>query len=207
MFGIQNYISFILAILAFQLFPGAGTATILNATARDGISAGMRTVLGTITGDFVYMLSAVLGLAAVLNAYPGFLTFAQWIGVIYLCWIGIKYLRIKSIGQVDKEAQHAGHWKHFRQALAVALTNPKVIMFFMAFFPLFLSEGSGPVTLVILMLHVSIISFFYQTGLVLVGNLVARRLSQWRWPRLVASKLLGIVFIGFGVKLAISINK
>ncbi|MBU2515534.1 LysE family translocator [bacterium] len=206
MFEIQNYGSFILAILAFQLFPGAGTVTILNATARNGINAGMRTVFGTITGDFIYMLGAVLGLAAVLSAHPRMLAVAQWIGVFYLCWMGINFFRSKNFETPINNSQQVVNWKFFRQALAVSLTNPKAIMFFMAFFPLFLSKDSGPFILIILMLHVSVISFLYQTGLVLVGNVVALRLSKWKWSRLVISRLLGVVFIGFGVKLAINIK-
>lgn len=206
MFDIQNYGSFILAIVAFQLFPGPGTVTILNATARNGINAGMRTVFGTITGDFIYMSGAVLGLAALLSANPGVLAVAQWIGVVYLCWMGFNFLRSKNSNRPDSKAPQTGNWKHFRQALAVSLTNPKVIMFFMAFFPLFLSSDSSPATLFILMLHVTAISFLYQTGLVLIGNTIARRLSKWKWTRLVASRLLGIAFIGFGVKLAITIK-
>ncbi len=206
MFDIQNYNSFLMAIIAFQLLPGPGTITILNATARKGVSAGMRTVLGTITGDFIYMSGAVLGLAAVLSAYPSVLAITQWIGVIYLCWMGFKFLRSKNSDKPINVALDAGGWEYYRQALAVGLTNPKVIMFFMAFFPLFLSKDSGPVTLFILMLHVSVISFLYQTGLVLVGNAVALRLSKWKWSRLAASRLLGVLFIGFGVKLATSIR-
>ena len=93
-------------------------------------------------------------------------------------------------------------WAYFRQALAVGLTNPKVIMFFMAFFPLFLSKESSPVTLFVLMVHVTVISLIYQTGLVLIGNAAARRLSRWEYARLTATRLAGIALIGFGVKLA-----
>lgn len=202
MFDIQNYGSFIMAILIFQLTPGAGTIAILNATARNGIGTGMCAVLGTLAGDFLYMLAAVLGLAAVLNAYPEVLATAQWIGAAYLCWIGLKLLlaSIKS----EPAGVHClrGGRAYFRQALAVSLTNPKVIIFFMAFFPLFLGSDSSPLTLVAMMIHVSTISFIYQALLVLTGNAVARRLSRWRYARLVATRLAGIALIGFGVKLA-----
>lgn len=204
MFGIQNYSSFILAIIVFQLIPGAGTVAILNATARNGVGSGMKAVFGTLSGDFIYMLAAVLGLAAVLSAYPGILASAQWIGVIYLCWFGLKLLRASVTDHsTDMELDRRG-WTFFRQALAVSLTNPKVIMFFMAFFPLFLSAESKPVTLVVLMVHVTAISFLYQTGLVLVGNAVAQRLSRWKYARLAATRLAGIALVGFGLKLAFS---
>ena len=180
----------------------AGTITILNATARNGVSTGMRAVLGTLTGDFIYMLAAVLGLAAILDAYPGILDTAQWIGVAYLCWIGLKLLCTSVKDKPGYPALDKGGWTYFRQALAVSLTNPKVIMFFMAFFPLFLSTESTPVTLLTLMVHVTAISFLYQTVLVLAGNAVAQHLSRWQFARLFATRLAGVALIGFGIKLA-----
>ena len=204
MFEIQNYGSFIMAIILFQLLPGAGTITILNATARNGVGSGMRAVLGTLTGDFIYMLAAVLGLAAMLSAYPSILASVQWIGVVYLCWIGLKFLRSSVTDQSTDTVLVKGAWAYYRQALAVSLTNPKAIMFFMAFFPLFLRSESKPVTLFILVVHVTVISLLYQTGLVLVGNVVTQRLSQWRYARLVATRLAGIALIGFGIKLALN---
>lgn len=54
------------------------------------------------------------------------------------------------------------------------------------------------------MMHVTAISFVIQIGLVLIGNTVARRLSKWKYVRLVSTRLAGVAFIGFGVQLALS---
>ena len=204
MYHIQNYSSFIFAVIAFQIIPGAGTITILNATARKGVCGGMKSVLGTLIGDFIYMLSAVLGLAAILSAYPTILKGAQWIGVAYLCWMGVKLLRTSEKNEPSGIFLNKESWACFRQGLAISLTNPKTIMFFMAFFPLFLRADSTPVTLFLLMGHVAMISFLYQTFLVLVGNAVARKLAKWKLARLVANRLAGVAFISFGVKLVFS---
>lgn len=204
MFHIQNYSSLIIAVFAFQAIPGAGTFTILNATARHGVNGGMKSVFGTLLGDFIYMLAAVFGLAAILSAYPTLLNGAQWLGVAYLCWMGLKLLCKSATNKPSDISPKNGSWSCFRQAFAVSLTNPKVIMFFMAFFPLFLSAESTPITLLTIMGHVSVISFLYQTILVLVGNAAARKLSQWKLARLVANRLAGVAFISFGVKLAFS---
>jgi threonine/homoserine/homoserine lactone efflux protein len=202
MFDIQNYGSFIMAVVVFQIIPGAGTITILNATAQNGVGTGMKAVFGTLAGDVIYMIAAVLGLSAILSAYPGILKSAQWIGAAYLCRLGVKLLRASVTDPSTDMALAKGSWVYFRQAFTVSLTNPKVIMFFMAFFPLFLSPESGPVTLFTLMVHVTAISFLYQTGLVLLGNTVAKRLSQWKYTRSTTTRLAGAAFIGFGVKLA-----
>ncbi len=203
MFDIQNYGSFIMTVIVFQLIPGAGTITILKSSAQGGIGGGMKAVCGTLIGDFIYMLAAVLGLAALLSAYPGVLAGAQWIGVGYLCWLGWKLLRASMTELSADQVLDQSGWTFFRQALAVSLTNPKVIVFFMAFFPLFLHPGSKSATLLVLMIHVTAISLLYQTGLVLMGNAAARRLSKWRYARLIATRLAGVAFIVFGVKLAL----
>ena len=202
-FGIQHYASFVSAILIFQLVPGPGTLAILSATARDGVPAGMGAVLGTLCGDFLYMLAAVLGLAAVLASYPVAFSAMRWFGIAYLIWIGITLFRAASAGQERVDASPMGGWVHFRRAFTVALTNPKVIMFFMAFFPLFLRADAKPAILGLLMVHVTLLSLFYQTGLVLVGNLMAQRLSKVRAVRIIATRLAGIALIGFGVRLAL----
>ena len=110
MFDIQNYASFISAILIFQLIPGAGTITILNSSARGGVPGGMRAVAGTLSGDFIYMSAAVLGLAAILSTYPEILATMQWFGVAYLCWIGWKNIAatLSRIIKMDIRSRMAG---------------------------------------------------------------------------------------------------
>jgi len=158
MFEIQNYYSFILAILLFQLFPGVGTIAILTATATHGIKSGMSAVLGTLVGDLLYMTSAVLGLATILNNFPTVLKVAQYTGVIYLFYLGLKKLFSKITGNSHDQVVKTSHLATFKQALVICLTNPKAILFFMAFFPLFLTQDSKSVTLVLMMIHVTIIS-------------------------------------------------
>ena len=202
MFDIQNYASFIAAIVVFQLIPGPGTLAILNATARNGVRAGLGAVLGTLLGDFLYMVAAVLGLAAVMQANPAWFEALQWFGAAYLCWMGIGLLRAKlASGDAPPEARKSA-WVYFRQAFAVSLTNPKVILFFVAFFPLFLRADASAGTLAAMMLHVTAISFAYQALLVFAGNAIAARLAGMPWARRVATRAAGIALVAFGVKLA-----
>ena len=204
MFEIHNYSSFIIAILVFQALPGAGTVIILNAAARDGALTGAHAVLGTLTGDFLYMLAAVLGLAAVFNAYPGILQGLQWMGVAYISLVGLQQIFTSKTAGSSKKSGRSDNLSYFRQGMIVSLTNPKVMLFFMAFFPLFLNDNSTPSTLVILMMHVVIISLVFQSGLVIIGNGVAKWFSRWRVARQIARKLAGITLIGFGIQLALT---
>jgi leucine efflux protein len=203
-FGIHDYASFVAAIIVFQLIPGPGTLAILNATARNGVGAGMGAVVGTLVGDFVFMLAAVAGLAAVMHANPLLFTALQWFGAGYLCWIGLALLRARNDATATTNEPRQSGWRYFRQACAVSLTNPKVVLFFVAFFPLFLRPGASATTLILMMAHVTLISFLYQTGLVLVGNALARRLRSMPSARRIATRAAGLALVAFGVKLAIS---
>lgn len=204
MFDIQNYTSFLAAIVIFQSVPGAGTLAILNATARNGVGAGFGAVFGTLAGDFLFMVAAAAGLAAVMNSNPILFKALQWFGAAYLCWLGLQLLRSPLAQVATTPEPHKSAWRYFRQACAVSLINPKVVLFFVAFFPLFLRPGSSNTALVAMMAHVTIISFLYQAGLVLVGNAVARRLRAIPSARKIVTRLAGIALISFGVKLATS---
>jgi threonine/homoserine/homoserine lactone efflux protein len=204
MFGIHNYTGFVAAVAAFQLIPGPGTLTILNATARQGVRSGLAAVAGTLAGDLLFMLAAVCGLAAVLAARPAILSSLQWLGIAYLCWLGLKLLRKPAPCESAEKDRTRTHWTSFRQAFTVCLTNPKAIMFFMAFFPLFLPPDSPPQTLALMIVHVSLISLVYQAGLVFVGNSVAVRLARVQHARVLARRVLGVGLIGFGIKLAVN---
>jgi threonine/homoserine/homoserine lactone efflux protein len=204
-FDIQNYTSFLIAILVFQLIPGPGTLAILNATARSGISAGLNAVLGTITGDVLFMVAALAGLASVMNTNPILFQTLQWLGVSYLCWTGLQLLRSPASQDTTKPEPLKSPRRYFRQAFAISLTNPNVLLFFVSFFPLFVRPGSKNTTLVAMIIHVTTINFLYQVSLVFIGNAVARRLRAIQSARMIAAHFAGIALIGFGVKLAISI--
>ena len=202
MFDIQHYASFISAVVVFQIIPGAGTLAILNATARKGVCPGLAAVMGTVIGDFVFMVAAVAGLAGVMHTYPLMFRALQWFGAAYLCWLGIKLLRTRVESGSSGQQQRMSPWIYFHQAFAVSLTNPKVILFFIAFFPLFLRVNAPTSTLLIMMFHVTAISLLYQASLVFVGNAVATRLKSMRSAQLIARRIAGLALVGFGLKLA-----
>lgn len=203
MFDIQNYYSFLLAILVFQLIPGAGTIAILNATARNGVRAGLGAVLGTLLGDFVFMVAAAVGLAAVMRENPLLFEILQWFGALYLCWLGVGLFRTKFDTQTNIQEPKKSAWIYFKQGFAVSVTNPKVMLFFVAFFPLFLSPSSSSTTLFAMMLHVTILSFIYQALLVILGNSIAHKLKAIPFARKLATRLAGIALFVFGIKLAL----
>ena len=202
MFDIQNYPQFILAIILFQLIPGAGTLAILNATARRGVGAGLSAVVGTLVGDAVWMIGAAIGLAAVMQANPMVFRALQYFGVAYLLWLAWGLLRAGRSELAADVTQSKSNTQYAKQAALVSLTNPKVMLFFVAFFPLFLKPSASPMTLSVMMAHVTVISFVYQALLVLVGNWVARELKDIPQAQVWAKRLAGVALLGFALRLA-----
>ena len=202
MFGIEHYASFVSAVLLFQLIPGAGMLAILDATARRGMGAGASAVVGTLLGDAVWMIGAALGLAAVMQANPTVFTALQWFGVAYLLWMAWGLLRAQRSTLAADEAVVQSSWQYARRAALVSLTNPKVMLFFVAFFPLFLTPSASPWTLAVMLLHVTLISLLYQLCLVLLGNWVTLRMKGIASAQVWAKRLAGVALIGFAAKLA-----
>ena len=202
MFDIQNYPQFISAIILFQLIPGAGTLAILNATARRGVGAGLSAVVGTLVGDAVWMIGAAIGLAAVMQANPMVFRALQYFGVAYLLWLAWGLLRAGRSELAADAQQSKSNVQYAKQAALVSLTNPKVMLFFVAFFPLFLKPSASPMTLGVMMLHVTAISFVYQALLVLLGNWVAQALKDIPQAQVWAKRLTGVAVLGFALKLA-----
>ncbi len=206
MLDIQNYGSFVAAILVFQAIPGAGTIAILDSTARDGRGAGISAVMGTLAGDALLMTAAVAGLAALLQANPMLFQSLQWLGVAYLFWMGGKLVLARADSNATASMDTLTLSGYFRRAFIVSLTNPKAILFFIAFFPLFLKPNASPMTLPVMMLHVTILSLVYQAALVFIGNIVAVRLKKFSSARLIASRLAGVTLIALSMKLASGIR-
>ena len=203
--GITNYWGFVLAVLVFLAIPGPGTFACLTGVARGGLRGGYAALSGLIVGDWCLMLAAITGLAALLKANPAWFHAIQWLGAAYLIWIGLQLLRTKEGGvKALPEAMQPGPGKYFRQGFLVTLINPKAIVFYMAFFPLFIdpSHALGLPTLSVLLISVTLLTLFYGSLILFLGHSMTRLLKERRWVGRIAMKLAGLGMCGFGVKMA-----
>jgi threonine/homoserine/homoserine lactone efflux protein len=203
MFGIADYGAFVAAIVLFLAIPGPGNLALITSTSKGGIRGGLAATLGVIAGDQVLMWLAVAGVATLLVTYPAAFHAVQWLGAVYLAWLGWKLLTAKP---GDAPVIHIRPRQFFRQALAITLLNPKAIVFYMAFFPLFVDpvRHQGLITFGAMAATVAGLTFLYGLGAVLLTHFLAERLRAN--PRITQglSRMAGVFLIGFGVKLAIS---
>jgi threonine/homoserine/homoserine lactone efflux protein len=141
MFGIADYGAFVVAVIVFLAIPGPGNLALLGATAHGGVRSGMAATLGVIAGDQTLLWLAVSGLSALLAAYPAAFQTIQWIGAIYLVWLGAKLLRTRLD---DAPALELKPDHFFKQAFFITVLNPKAIVFYMAFFSAFCESRPAP---------------------------------------------------------------
>jgi threonine/homoserine/homoserine lactone efflux protein len=202
-FGIADYPAFVVAILIFLLIPGPGNLALVTSTGKGGIRGGLAAGLGIILGDQVLLWLAVAGVAAVLTAYPPAFVAVQWLGAAYLAWLGWRMLRAKP-GAPPVLNIKPGHY--LRQAMGITLLNPKAIVFYMAFFPLFVDPAhhQGLLTFGVMALTIAALGFAYCLVLVTLTHTLAERLRANPVITMGLEKLAGIFLIGFGVKLAMS---
>jgi leucine efflux protein len=203
MLGVTDYGTFVVTIIVFLLIPGPGNLALITSTSKGGIAGGLAATMGVIGGDQVLMWSAVAGVAALLAAYPDAFNMVQWVGAAYLAWLGAKMLLAKP-GAAPVLNITAGHY--FRQALMITLLNPKAILFYMAFFPLFVDPArqQGLITYGFMAATIAVITFLYGLTSVLLTHFLAERIRSNPKMSRVLEKVAGLFLIGFGIKLAVS---
>jgi threonine/homoserine/homoserine lactone efflux protein len=201
MLGIADFGAFCAAILLFLALPGPGTFALLTSTAKGGFRAGAAATWGVIVGDQVLLWMAVAGVAALLAAYPTVFKLVQYAGGAYLAWIGLKLLFAKpgSGSPVRIEPHH-----YFRQSFVITLLNPKAIVFYMAFFPLFIdpAQHRGLVTFGAMALTIAVITAVYCLLLCAFANAVSAQVKAHQRLARALERLAGVFLIGFGIRLS-----
>ena len=202
-FGIADYASFVIAIIVFLLIPGPGNLALITSTSKGGIAGGLGATFGLIGGDQILLWAAVAGVSAVMATYPTAFHVVQWVGAVYLAWLGIKMLMAKP-GDVPILQIKPRHY--FRQAVFITLLNPKAIVFYMAFFPLFVDPVThqGMTTFGVMAATIASLTFLYGLTSVLLTTFFAERIRANPKVSGFLNKVAGIFLIGFGLKLAIS---
>jgi threonine/homoserine/homoserine lactone efflux protein len=203
MFGIADYGAFVAAIVIFLVIPGPGNLALITSTSKGGVRGGIAATLGVIAGDQVLMWMAVAGVAALLSAWPPAFRAVQWLGAVYLAWLGATMLLAKP---GDAPVLNIVPRHYFRQALLITLLNPKAIVFYMAFFPLFVDplRHRGVVTFGAMALTIALLTLAYGLIVVALTHFLAERMRANPVVSSVLQKLAGVFLIGFGIKLALS---
>ncbi len=203
MLGVTDYGALIVAVLVFLLIPGPGNLALITSTGKGGIRGGLAATLGVILGDQVLMWLAVAGVAALLGTYPTAFHAVQWLGAAYLAWLGGKLLFARP-GAAP--VLHIKPHHYLRQALLITLLNPKAIVFYMAFFPLFVDPArhQGLATFAFMAATIAVLTLAYGVCAVLLAHFLAERVRANPLASRTLEKLAGLFLIGFGIRLALT---
>ena len=200
MLGVSDYGTFVVTILVFLLIPGPGHLALVLSTSKGGVRGGLAATAGVILGDQVLMWLAVAGVAALLAAYPAAFQVVQWVGAAYLAWLGGTMLTSKPGAPLPIDIHPR---QYLRQAMLITLLNPKAILFYMAFFPLFVDpvRQQGLVTYGFMAATIAALTFAYGLGATLLTHFFAERVRANPAIGRVLEKVAGVFLIGFGLKL------
>ncbi|GBU15471.1 leucine efflux protein [Polaromonas sp.] len=201
--GVADYGAFVLAIIVFLLIPGPGNLALITSTGKGGIAGGLAATLGVIMGDQVLLWAAVAGVSALMLTHPVAFQALQWLGAAYLAWFGCKMLLAKpgSAPLLQIQPHH-----YLKQALFITLLNPKAIVFYLAFFPLFIDPAThqGLTTFAVMAATIATLTFFYGLVATLLTHTLAERLRASPKAVMLLEKTAGTFLIAFGLKLAIA---
>ena len=220
MLDAQQVLMFMLAGVLLNLTPGPDVLFIVNQSLRGGVQRGLVAALGITAGCFVHVAAAALGLGAVLATSADAFNLVKWIGAAYLLWMGGRLLwrtwqaagdemaaHPVSVQPSNAPSQEASSLRAvFFGAFATNALNPKVALFFLAFVPQFMpAQATDPAwSFVLLGCLFNLNSWLVCMGWAVAASWLARR-GQWlqRGMRHL-DRLTGLLFVGFGLKLALT---
>jgi len=206
--GIENFFTFIITALLFIMTPGIDTIYILNKSVGQGKRAGIYSTLGINTGVLVHTLFAALGLSLLVAKSALAFSVLKYAGAAYLIYLGISKVTSKAgiISTANEEQPPSTSRQNFVSGLITNVFNPKVALFFLAFFPQFISRSqiNMPTPFILLGVTYAVIGVLWFLLLTFFASLFSERLlsrpSSGKW----LNKGSGGVFILMGLKIALS---
>ena len=214
----QQILMFVVAGVLLNLTPGPDVLFIVSQSLRGGARMGLVAAWGITAGCFVHVAIAAFGLGALLASSAPAFNLIKWLGAAYLMWMGLSLLKTTAhtVGEgwtetpVLQTGTASDNRRNLRavffKAFATNALNPKVALFFLAFVPQFIPANSPDPAWTFVLLG----CLFNFNGLLicmawaLAASWLSQRASwlQLGLPKL--DRLAGLMFVGFGLKLAMT---
>lgn len=214
MAGVEHLGLFVLAGWLLNLTPGPDVLFIVTTGLRSGVRAGLMAALGITAGCFVHIVAAALGVSALLAASATAFTLLKWAGALYLLYVGLQLLLSKTPSAIHVVASHVGNTvatsqkSIFIKGFWTNVLNPKVALFFLAFVPQFIAPDAPNKALTFVLLGVlfNVNALPINFGYAALGGWAARRLTLVQRGMHWLERVAGVMFMGFGLKLALTDN-
>jgi threonine/homoserine/homoserine lactone efflux protein len=192
---------FALATFVLTVTPGPGVLYVVGRSVDGGRRSGLASMLGIETGEAVYIAGAALGITALLAASPVALSVLRYGGAAYLVLLGIRAWR-NADGEDEADSEAAGGSKRaaYGRGLVVQLLNPKVAVFFLAYFPQFIRAGQPVAPQVVLLGAIYIaIAMSVDTCYVLLASWLAERLTRTARARRRRARISALTYFALAV--------
>ncbi|MEV1286984.1 leucine efflux protein LeuE [Micromonospora sp. NPDC049679] len=212
--GITDFWTYVVGTAAIILLPGPNSLFVLSTAARRGVRAGYQAAAGVFLGDAVLMVLSAAGVASLLKAYPPIFFVVKFAGAAYLGYVGFSLLRgawrrwrdrkDPSTPRLIDAAEPATMRNPFRRSAVISLLNPKAILFFISFFIQFV-DPTYPYPALSFLLLGSILQLFsavYLSVLIFAGTYLAMQFRQRQRLAVGVTTGIGVLFLGFSLKLA-----
>ena len=203
--SLELYAAYLLACLIVVLVPGPTVTLIIANSIRHGARAGLANVAGTQAGLAIMIAIVGIGLNTLIAGMGHWFEWVRLIGAAYLIWMGVQMFRSKGTLNADGTAKRP-RGGFFLQGLLVALSNPKTLVFFGAFFPQFIApQGNYTLQIVVMGLTAMIFAAMSDSTYALAASRAGRLLSASRIKLM--SRISGSFLVGGGLWLAFSRSK
>lgn len=169
--------AFLIACAVVVLTPGVDAFLLLRTSLRAGTKAGLWALAGIHTAAAVQVLLVISGLGVVIAQYPPVLTALRWIGAAYLLYLAVTIARslVRRAGVEDGEVVSV---RPFRQGFLTNITNPKMLLFSLAFLPQFIGAGNPTAQLGMLAVVFLGLAALWELFIVLAASRMATRLGR-----------------------------
>jgi threonine/homoserine/homoserine lactone efflux protein len=173
--SIESAISFFIAIFIFAITPGPGVFVILATALKYGVKSCFSLAFGMTISDIIYLIAAIFGLSIIANSWSEFFTIMRVIGGFYLLYLAYKIWH----NPLENTRQNLkSQSMMFVQGFLISLSNPKVIIFYIAFLPTFFDMTNlldniilvSSITLIALMLGLMLIAIFADKAKKIITN-------------------------------------
>jgi len=194
---------FVISATALLIMPGPAVFYIMARSIDQGKEAGLVSVLGVSLGGAVHVLAGAVGVSAILMTSATAFTIVKYLGAVYLVYLGCKTLFSTSHENhvASSKTNHKKLWKIFYESVIVEVMNPKTALFFLAFFPQFITPSAGSVSAQFLLLGtIFIILAFINDSLYAI---LAASIRKWivgkKGHAKVVNKVTGYLYIVLGI--------
>lgn len=203
---LENWWLFVLMTFVVSATPGPNMLLVLSNSARFGLRAAMATMTGCMSALLLMMSISAAGLGALLQLFPAVFDALRLAGAAYLAYLGIKSWRAPVAGHAvaatGMTAQVLKPGAHLRQGMLVAASNPKAILFAVAFLPQFIDPQQAQLPQFgILLLTFAVIEVSWYFVYALSGKRMAVYLERASVLK-VFNRVTGAAFVGFAAMMA-----